>query len=102
MLHDNYFCSVESNKQQSKEIGSKTQAETPETKTSSMRVRIRLMYSAYGASRRLRQKDRNEEIKKSFHARRASIEVGAIDVTRRLVSTTKLHKFLDKRKGQVH
>ena len=45
MLHDNYLCLVESNKQQIKEVGSKTQAENSETRSTPKRVWIRPMYA---------------------------------------------------------
>ena len=46
MLHDNYLCLVESNKQQIKEVRSKIQAENSETKATSKRVWIRPIHSA--------------------------------------------------------
>ena len=41
MLHDNYLCLVEFNKQQIKEVRSETQPENSETKTTRERVWIR-------------------------------------------------------------
>ena len=46
MLHDNYLCLVESNKQQIEEVRRKIQAENSETKTTPRRVWTRSMHSA--------------------------------------------------------
>ena len=46
MLHNNYFCWVESNKQQIEEVGSKIQTENSETQATPKRVWIRLTHSA--------------------------------------------------------
>ena len=45
-LHDNYFCLVESNKQQIEEVRSKIQAENWKTRATPKRVWIRPMHSA--------------------------------------------------------
>ena len=44
MLYDNYLCLVESNKQQMKEVRSKTQTENSAAKATPAAVRIRPMY----------------------------------------------------------
>ena len=49
MLHDNYLCLVESNKQQIKEVKSEIQAENSETKATPAQVWIRAMHSAFVA-----------------------------------------------------
>ena len=46
MLHDNYLCLVESNKQQIEEVTSKIQTENSETRATLKRVWIRPMHSA--------------------------------------------------------
>ena len=61
MLHDNYLCLVESNKQQIEKARSKIQAESSETRATSKRVCIRPMHSASVAFSS--QEDKNEEIK---------------------------------------
>ena len=58
MLHDNYFCLVESNKQQIEEVRCKVQAKNPQTKTAPKRVWIRPTRSAFVALSR--QEDKNE------------------------------------------
>ena len=58
MLHDNYLCLVESNKQQIEEVTSKIQAENLETRATPKRTRIRPMHSACVAFSR--QEDKNE------------------------------------------
>ena len=61
MLHNNYLCLVESNKQQIKEVRSKIQTENAETiKATPKRVWIR---PTHGASFAFSwQEDKNEEI----------------------------------------
>ena len=49
MLHDNYLCLAELNKQQIEEVKSKIQAENSETRATPKRVWIRPMHSAYVA-----------------------------------------------------
>ena len=46
MLRDNHLCFVESNKQQSQEVKSKTRAENSEAKATPKPVWIRPVYSA--------------------------------------------------------
>ena len=66
MLHDNYLCLVESNKQQIKEVRNKIQAKSSETKATPKRVWICPKHSASAAF----SWQENEEIK--------SIEVGKV------------------------
>ena len=50
MLHDNYLCSVEFNKQQIEEVRYKNQAENADTRATSKRVWVCSMHSASVAS----------------------------------------------------
>ena len=60
ILHDNYLCLVESNKQQIKEVRSKTPTKNSGTKATPKRVCIRPMYSASFAF--TLQEDKDKEI----------------------------------------
>ena len=64
MLHDKYLFLVESNKQQIEEVRSKIPAENSETRTTSKRVWICSMRSAYVAFSW--QEDKNEEVIQKF------------------------------------
>ena len=64
MLHDNYLCLVDFDKQEIEEVTSKVQAESSETKATPKRVWIRPMHSASVAFSW--QEDENEKIKSSF------------------------------------
>ena len=61
MLHDNYLCLVESNKQQIEEVRSKMEAVNSETRTTPKRVWIRLC-----AAHSSRSRDRRIKMKKSI------------------------------------
>ena len=63
MLHDNYLCLVESNKQQIREDRNIAQPENSETKTTPKRVWIQPMYIASVSFSR--QEGKNEEINQS-------------------------------------
>ena len=60
MLHGNYLCMDEFNKQQIEEVRSKIRAEKSETRATPKLVLIRPMHSASVAFSE--QKDKNEEI----------------------------------------
>ena len=62
MLHDNYLCLVESNKQQIEDVGSKIHAENSETRATPKRVWIRPMRSNYVAFSWQEDKNEKEEV----------------------------------------
>ena len=68
MLHDNYLCLVESNKQQIEEVTSKIQTENSETRATLKRVWIRPMHSASVAFSLLDIKSKKKiQIMRSHH-----------------------------------
>ena len=64
MLYDDYLCLVKSGKHQIKEVNSKVQAESSETKATPKRVWIRPKHRASAAFSR--QEDKDEEISQSI------------------------------------